>query len=83
MSKVKGLPDLSAVKKLIERYVKVESSCTIAEASERAGFGVGVYYRRMNSPENFTLGELRSLAKVLRIPLPELITAIEAAVRYQ
>lgn len=76
------LPNPSAVSKLVEMYLKIECRCSIDQAVALANCSKGLYYRRIKSPANFTLAELRSFGKALKIPQEELVEAIAAAIRY-
>lgn len=76
------LPNPSAVSKLIEHYVKVECRCTLDQVVTSANCSKGLYYRRIRSPADFSLTELRSFGKVLKIPQEALVEAIAEAIRY-
>lgn len=52
------------------------------EALSRAGCSKGLYYRRLNAPEDFPLAELRRFGRALEIPQEELAEAVAAALRY-
>jgi len=75
-------PNPGAVAKLIERYIKIERRVNVDEAAARAGASVTGYYRRMKFPGDFTLAELRSFSKALRIPPDEMLSAFAEAIRY-
>jgi len=77
-----ALPNPGAVAKLIERYVKIERRVTVDEVTVRAGASVTSYYRRMKSHGDFTLAELRSFSKALKIPPDEMLSAFAEAIGY-
>ena len=77
-----NMPHPEAVAKLIERYIKIERRDTVEEALSRAGCSKGLYYRRLNAPEDFSLAELRRFGRALEIPQEELAEAVAAALRY-
>lgn len=76
------LPDLGAVVKLVERYIKVERRVTVEQAVEHTCLSRTSYYNRLKRPGDLTLEELRSFAKALEIPREELLAAVADAVRY-
>lgn len=72
-------PNPSAVARLIKWYVKAaawERACKVVEVVRPVWSTRVTYYRRINNPQDFTLGELRDLAKALKIPRKELLEAI-------
>ena len=75
-------PNPRAVAKLIERYIKIECNCTVEMAVDKAGVSRSLYYNRMKDPTQFTLAELRSFSKALRIPQEEVSAALAEAIRY-
>ena len=54
---------------------RVYTGLTKRELMECIGSGTSssLFYGRLNHPEKFRIGELRSLAKMLKIPLSELL----------
>lgn len=76
------LPNYGAVSKLIERYIKIERNTTVGSAAERAQVKRSTYYNRMNDPSGFTLQELRSFEKTLKIPREEMAAALAEALKY-
>lgn len=76
------LPNPGAVAKLIERYIKIERRVTVDEAVGRAGASATSYYRRLKSPGDFTLAELRNFSKALKIPPDEMLAAFAEAIKY-
>lgn len=77
-----ALPNPGAVSKLIERYIKIERRITVEEASSRANVSLTSYYRRIGDPARFTLAELRSFGRALKIPPEEMSAALAEALKY-
>lgn len=76
MPKVKPLGEYSAdnealVKRI--RHGKAEYDLNDTKLSAAVRICRPTFSDRMKKPENFTLGELRRVAKVLHIPLTELL----------
>jgi len=76
------LPNPAAVSKLIKRYIKVERDYTLEKTVDLAGYSKTLYYHRIKDPGNFTLAEVRSFGKALKIPPEEMLTALAQAIRY-
>lgn len=77
-----AIPNPRAVTKLIERYIKIERECTIEDAAARANVSRTLYYKRMKEPGCFTLAELRSFSKALKIPPEEMSAVLMEALKY-
>lgn len=80
MPRVKLGPSTNELTRLIRSYAS-EAEQGVKECLDGTKLTVSRYYRRMDTPEDFTVSELRQVSKAFHIPWDELETALERAIR--
>lgn len=61
---------------VLAKYRKIGGFASWAEAAERCGIRSGTMYRRMRTPEDLTIDELRKIVAGMKIPAAEIIPYI-------
>jgi len=62
--------DQEAIEKLIKKYAGAEN-LTLPKVAKLVGMPATTFYKRINHPETSSLGELRRICRVLKIPEEE------------
>lgn len=61
---------------VLAKYRQIGGFVSWAEAAERCGIRPSTMYRRIKTPEDFTITELRQVASGMKIPAAEILPCI-------
>lgn len=80
MPRVKLGPSTNELTRLIRQYAN-EAEQGVEDCLDGTTLKVARYYRRMKTPEEFTVSELRQVSKAFRIPWNDMEQALERAIK--